>query len=128
MNMAADKTIAANSATGVASHTPVTSKSAGRISIAMTINTKERENASTAEIRPLDSAVNIPLANTLKPIKIRAREQIRFPVTARSYTGLSGWANTDTSGSVSASEPMRVTAAITLMIFKLMRISFFNFS
>ena len=91
------------------------------------MNTKEREKASTAEISPLDNAVNIPLAKTLKPIKIRAKEQIRFPVTAKSYTGLSGRANTETSGSVTTSEAMRVTAAITLMIFKLIRISFFNF-
>ena len=49
---------------------------AGSISIAITINTKEREKASTAEINPLDNAVNIPLANTLKPIKMRADEQI----------------------------------------------------
>ena len=74
--MLADRQIAANSAAGVASHTPVTPQIAGSISIAITINTKEREKASTAEINPLDNAVNIQLANTLKPIKMRADEQI----------------------------------------------------
>lgn len=78
-----DKQIAVNSATGVAIHTPVTPNKAGSVSIAMIINTKERENASMAEISPLDNAVNIPLVNTLKPIKIRAKEQIRFPETAK---------------------------------------------
>ena len=80
--MAIDKQIAANSAAGVASHTPVTPQIAGSISMAITINTKEREKASMAEISPLDNAVNIPLANTLKPIKMRAMEQMRLPVTA----------------------------------------------
>lgn len=46
------------------------------------MNTKEREKARTAETRPLDRAVNMPLANTLKPMKTRAEEQMRFPVTA----------------------------------------------
>ena len=89
-NITSDKHIAANSAAGVANHTPVTPKRTGSISIAITINTKEREKASTAEINPLDNAVNIPLEKTLYPIKIRAREQIRFPVTAKSYTGYLG--------------------------------------
>lgn len=51
--------------------------------MAIIINTKEREKASTAEINPLDKAVNIPLANTLNPIKISEAEHIRFPVTAK---------------------------------------------
>lgn len=77
-----DKQIAANSATGVANHTPVTPQITGSISIAITINTKERQKASTAEITPLDNAVNIPLTNTLNPIKMSAKEQMRFPVIA----------------------------------------------
>ena len=37
--------------------------------MAISMNTKEREKARTAEIIPLDNAVNIPLAKILKPIK-----------------------------------------------------------
>lgn len=76
--------IAMNSATGVASQIPVTPKRAGRISMAITVNTKVRENARTAEMIPLERAVNIPLAKTLKPTKSNASEQIRLPTTARS--------------------------------------------
>ena len=65
--------------------------------MAISMNTKEREKARTAEIIPLDNAVNIPLAKILNPIKSNAAVHILFPVTARSYTGLSGRANTDTS-------------------------------
>ena len=105
--MNADKHIAANSATGFASHTPFTPKRAGST---ITINTKERENASTAEINPLDKAVNIPLANTLNPIKISAAEHIRFPVTAKSYTSFPGREKTDTKGLVRITER---TVAVT---------------
>ncbi len=55
--------------------------------MAASMNTKDREKARMAETEPFDNAVNIPLANMLKPIKSSARVQIRFPVTARSYTG-----------------------------------------
>ena len=79
-----DRISAVNSAAGTASHAPVTPNRAGSISMAITIKTKDLEKARTAEINPLDSAVNIPLMNTLKPIKISATEQIRFPVTAKS--------------------------------------------
>ena len=54
----------------------------GSIIIVNNINTKDLENASTAEIIPLDNAVNIPLANILKPIKNNAIVHILFPVTA----------------------------------------------
>ena len=60
------------------------------------INTNDLENASTAETNPFDNAVNIPLANILNPIKNNAIVQIRLPVTAKSYTGFSGRANTET--------------------------------
>ena len=76
--------IAASSAAGVASQIPVTPRMTGRTSMAISVKTKVRENASTAEMSPLESAVNIPLAKMLKPTKSRAREQIRFPATARS--------------------------------------------
>ncbi len=82
--MAAERMIAMNSAMGVASQIPVTPKRAGRISMAITVNTKVRENARTAEMIPLESAVNIPLAKILKPTKSNASEQIRLPTTARS--------------------------------------------
>ena len=68
----------------------------------MSINTKEREKARIAETIPLDRAVNRPLVKMLKPMKHRAREQMRFPETARANTGSSGWANMDTRGFVAA--------------------------
>lgn len=52
--------------------------------MAIAVNKKVREKASTAEIIPLESAVNIPLAKMLKPTKSSASEQIRLPTTARS--------------------------------------------
>lgn len=119
MNINIDRQIAASSAAGVAIHTPVTPRSAGSTSIASTKNTKDLENASIAEINPFDSAVKSPLAKTLKPMKTSAAEQIRFPVTARAYTGFSGLANTDTKGSVTAREAISVTAAMVPIIFKL---------
>ncbi len=73
---------AISSAAGVASQMPFTPSSTGRVSMVSIINTKEREKASTPETTPLDSAVNIPLAKMLKPIKSSATVQIRFPVTA----------------------------------------------
>lgn len=63
----------------------------------MSMNTKERENASTAETLPLDKAVNMPLMKMLKPMKNRAIVHTRFPVTASSYTGCSGDAKKPTS-------------------------------
>ena len=125
--MNADKNIAANSATGFASHTPFTPKRAGSTSMAIIINTKEREKASTAEINPLDKAVNIPLANTLNPIKISEAEHIRFPVTAKSYTSFPGREKTDTKGLVRITERTVAVTATIPIIFKLKRISFFNF-
>lgn len=71
-----------NSATGVAIQTPCTPKNRGRMPIVMSMNTKERENASTAETLPLDKAVNMPLMKMLKPMKNRAIVHTRFPVTA----------------------------------------------
>ena len=68
----------------------------------ISMNTKEREKARTAETTPLDRAVNMPLAKILKPMNSSAMVQIRLPVKARPYTGLSGRANTDTSGPVAA--------------------------
>ncbi len=85
--MADDRIRAISSAAGVASQMPFTPKTAGSTSMAASMNTKDREKARMAEIEPFDNAVNIPLANMLKPIKSSTRVQIRFPVTARSYTG-----------------------------------------
>lgn len=70
----------------------------------ISMNTNDCENAETAEITPLDSAVNIPLTKILKPIKSNAMVQLLFPVTASSYTGLSGRAKIDTRGLVSIKE------------------------
>ena len=67
--MTADRTRAIISATGVASQIPLTPRTAGSTSIVISIKTKDLENARTAETAPLDSAVNIPLAKMLKPIK-----------------------------------------------------------
>ena len=92
------------------------------------INTKDLINARTAETTPLDNAVNIPLANILKPIKRSAIVQILFPVTERSYTGLSGRANTDTSGSVNAQERTTVASEMAAITLRLMETSLFNFS
>ncbi len=94
----------------------------------ISINTKDLEKAKTAEIIPLDSAVNIPLANILNPMKRRAMVHILFPVTARSNTGLSGRANTDTKGLVNAKDAATVTREITPITLKLVRTNFFSFS
>ena len=91
------------------------------------INTKDLENARTAEITPLDNAVNIPLEKILKPIKKSAIVQILFPVTARSYTGLSGRAKTDTNGFVSIKEAITVIKEIPVITFKLTITNFFSF-
>ena len=125
--MKADNARAISSAAGVASHMPFTPKSNGSTIIAASINTKERENARTAETTPLDNAVNIPLAKMLYPIKHSAMVHIRFPVTARSYTGLSGRAKTDTSGLVRAKEAATVIMEINAITRKLVPTSFFNF-
>ena len=85
--MKADRATAISSAAGVASQMPFTPSNAGNMSMAIIINTKEREKARTAETPPLDKAVNSPLAKILKPIKRSAVTQIRFPVTASPYTG-----------------------------------------
>lgn len=69
--------------------------------------------------RFLDNAVNIPLAKILKPIKNSSMVQILFPVTARSYTGLSGRANTDTNGLVSRKDAATVTTEIAAITFRL---------
>ena len=94
----------------------------------ISINTKERENARTADTTPLDSAVNIPLAKILKPIKSSAAVHILFPVTARAYTGLSGRANTDTSGFVKKKEAATVKTEIPAITLKLTATSLFSFS
>ena len=94
----------------------------------ISMNTNDRENARTAETTPFDSAVNIPLAKILKPIKKRAIVQILFPVTARSYTGLSGRANTDTRGLVNIKEAATVTTEITAITFMLNATNFLNLS
>ena len=90
-------------------------------------NTKDRENARTADTVPLDSAVNIPLAKILNPIKRSAAVQIRFPATAKSQTGLSGRANTDTSGLVNRKEPTAVITEITAITLRLSETSFLSF-
>ncbi len=106
---------------------PFTPKMTGSASIVISINTKEREKARTAETMPLESAVNIPLAKILKPMKNKARVQMRFPVTANSYTGLSGRAKTDTSTFVAANETTTVTTEIAAITRKLTETSFFSF-
>lgn len=123
-----DNASAINSAAGVASQIPFTPKISGSTIIVISINTNDLENARTAETIPLDNAVNIPLAKILKPIKNNAAVHILFPVTARSYTGLSGRANTDTSGLVNIKEAATVTTEITAITFMLNATSFFNFS
>ena len=92
------------------------------------MNTKDLENARTAEITPLDKAVNMPLAKILNPIKNSAIVQILFPVTARGYTGLSGRANTDTKGLVSRKDAPTVAREIPAITLRLTWISFFSFS
>ncbi len=96
--------------------------------MAASINTKDLENASTADTTPLDNAVNIPLAKILKPMKSNAIVQIRFPVTARSYTGSSGRAKTATSGSISPRDTATVITDTTPITFRLNATSFFSFS
>lgn len=116
-----------SSATGVASQIPWIPNNAGRTSMVMSINTKDRENARTAEMIPLDNAVNIPLAKILNPIKSRARLQMRFPITASSYTGLSERTNIDTKALVAEKERITDTREIAAITFRLIVISFLSF-
>ena len=83
-NRKTDRASAISSAAGVASQIPFTPRISGSTIIVISMNTNDLENASTAETIPLDSAVNIPLAKILNPIKSSAAVQILFPVTARS--------------------------------------------
>ena len=82
INMVRQKAMA--SATGVANQIPFTPQIAGNTSMVMIRKTKEREKASTAETSPLEMAVNMALPKILNPTKSSAKEQMRFPVTARS--------------------------------------------
>ena len=127
-NMKTDNPSAISSAAGVASQTPFTPKNKGSTIIVINMNTKDLENARTAETTPLDNAVNIPLANILNPMNRSAMVHIRFPVTARPYTGLSGRANMDTNGFVSRKDAATVTSEIPAITFRLVVTSFFIFS
>ena len=91
------------------------------------INTKDLEKARIAETIPLDSAVNMPLAKILKPIKNSAMVHILFPATASPYTGLSGRAKTETRGFDNTKEATTVIIEIAPITFRLMETSFFNF-
>lgn len=126
-NRNADSVSAISSAAGVASQIPFTPRMRGSTIIVISMNTKDLENARTAETIPLDSAVNIPLVKILNPIKSSAMVQILLPATARSYTGLSGLAKIDTSGFVSKKEAMTVTREIPPITLRLSPTSFFNF-
>ena len=126
--MVADNASAINSAAGVASQIPFTPRNAGSTSMVISIKTNDLEKARTAETTPFDSAVNIPLAKILKPMKSSATVQILLPVTARSYTGLSGRANTDTSGLVSIKDAAAVIIEMAVITLRLIEISFFSFS
>lgn len=128
MNIENANDIANNSANGVASHIPVTPNNNGKTNKQIIMKTKERENARIAEIIPLFNAVNIPLEKMLKPINNRAILQILFPITASSNTGLSGLAKIPTSGFVMNNDIIKEITDITAIIFKLILISFFNFT
>lgn len=128
MNIENANDIANNSANGVASHIPVTPNNNGKTNKQIIMKTKERENARIAEIIPLFNAVNIPLEKMLKPINNRAILQILFPITASSNTGLSGLAKIPTSGFVMSNDIIKEITDITAIIFKLILISFFNFT
>ena len=124
--MNADSISAISSAAGVASQIPFTPRSSGSTIMVISIKTNDLENANTAETTPFDNAVNMPLAKILKPINNKAIVQILFPVTASSYTGLSGRANIDTKGSVKQKENAAVNTEITAITFRLTATNFFN--
>ena len=122
-------TVPSSSATGVASHTPFTPPNkTGSTWILTAVNTKDREKASRADTTPLDKDVNIPLANIFIPTNRSDKEHSRFPVTASSYTGLSGRVKTPTSGSVARMDTavQRTDAPNTKRMLN--PISFFSFS
>ena len=100
----------------------------GSTIIVISIKTKDLANARTAETIPFDNAVNMPLAKILKPIKNNAMVQILFPVTASSYTGLSGRAKTPTSGLVRKKDRATVNTEMTAITFMLTATSFFSLS
>ena len=93
-----------------------------------TVNRNDREKASTADTTPLDRAVNIPLAKTFSPTNSRAMEHRRFPVTARSYTGLSGRVKIPTRGTVARMEITVQRTDAPTMNLTLNPTSFFSFS
>ena len=126
-NINTDNTRAINSAAGVASQIPFTPKIKGNSIIVISINTKDLENARIAETIPFDRAVNIPLAKILNPINNNAIVQTLFPVTAKSYTGLSERANMDTNGFVNRKEAITVVKEMPIITFRLIVTSFFSF-
>ena len=62
-----------NSATGMASHTPVTPRIGGSVISESRMNTNVRANEITAEVFPSESAVNSAEEKILNPLNKNAR-------------------------------------------------------
>ena len=71
-----------NSATGMASHTPVTPRIGGSAVSESRMNTNVRANEITAEVFPSESAVNSAEEKILNPLNKNARQKREKPSTA----------------------------------------------
>lgn len=103
-----------NSATGIASHAPVTPRNRGRISRDSTINTSVRKNEIIADTLPLDNAVKKPEDVILIPLNRKLMAKIRKPASARAKVSGS-WVKMDTSSVevATAARVMRTDDAAT---------------
>ena len=97
--------------------------------MAISVKTKVRENASTAEMSPLESAVNIPACKNVEAHKEQGQgtDPVFLPQPGHRQVFRAGRRWTP-GGSVTARETSTVAAATAPMIFRLVRTSFLSFS
>lgn len=74
--------IVMNSASGTASHTPVTPKIFGNVSNSIAISPKVRKKEIIADNFPFDKAVNAAEAKIFNPQNRKAKEKIKNPFPA----------------------------------------------
>lgn len=96
--------------------------------MAATKNRKDLEKARTAEIFPLDKAVNNMLEKVLKPTSSNAHENSLFPSTAKAKAAEPACVNTETRALEASMDKMVVVTATEDINSRLMERSLFNFS
>ena len=79
-----DSSSVTNSATGIASHTPVTPQMAGSVRSDSRIKTKVLVKDMTAEVFPSESAVKRADEKMLYPLNKKVTQNTEKPLTARS--------------------------------------------